>query len=204
MFAGKETDPNLHSLKYIFITYTIHLDLTLAKAFTLKLRISELNIHCKAKNCSALTNIVMKTAHVCRNTIIGFMLLYQFSSFALTEENPGTRCLNPALFKKFSLVKLTGATLSKTYERQTILDCQVYCSQSQVCKSINIKKRDDGYFDCELLEHNKDSSVSPLTMSSTHNWIHFEVSILILRSSILDGPVQCGYISFDKYLSGCS
>ena len=94
----------------------------------------------------------------------------------MSVESHENRCFQPALFHKIPLVKLTGATSSATYQQETVLGCQAHCSKSKVCKSINVNERDDGYFDCDLLEHNKDSS--GVTMTSVHGFVHFEVSIL--------------------------
>ena len=120
----------------------------------------------------------MLISNVFSNRLAWLILLYSFWITFRAEVSAETRCFQPALFHKIPLVKLTGGSSSANYHQETILGCQAHCSKSQVCKSINVNERDDGYFDCDLLQHTKDSS--GVTMTSAHGYIHFEVSNPVL------------------------
>ena len=131
----------------------------------------------KDRGCRIIFGVMLVVMLMIYKTGLSWLMLvyYLWTFAAAAEEMSQERCFKSALFKKIPLVQLTGTTTSASYQKETVLDCQVRCSMSQGCKSINVKERDDGYFDCDLLEHNKDSS--GITMTSSHGYIHYEVSI---------------------------
>ena len=42
----------------------------------------------------------------------------------------------------------------KSLTKEIILACESTCLQTSNCKSINVRKREDGYYDCNLLSEN--------------------------------------------------
>ena len=85
------------------------------------------------------------------------------------------RCFKPAMFQRISLVHLTGGSVLKTLTKDHILSCQLACTQMAECKSINVRERTDGYFDCDLLSENKDTSGREL--KPTQGSTYYEVSV---------------------------
>ena len=86
------------------------------------------------------------------------------------------RCFNPAIFEKIPLVHLKDGSIIQSIRKEIPLGCQTACSQTTACKSINIRQRTDGYFDCDLLSENKFTSGRELKPLEGSNY--YEVSIL--------------------------
>ena len=122
-----------------------------------------------------MAHLIMLMTSVQQNRLARLIFMCCSWTHFVSGESHENHCFQPALFNKIPLVKLTGASSWASYQQETILGCQAHCSKSQVCKYINVKERSDGYFDCDLLEHSKDSS--GVTMTSTHGYVHYEVSI---------------------------
>ena len=89
------------------------------------------------------------------------------------------RCFNPAMFEKIPLVRLKDGSVVKTLTREVPLGCQAACSQTTACKSINIRQRTDGYFDCDLLSENRFTSGRELKPLEGSNY--YEVTILTFQ-----------------------
>ena len=85
------------------------------------------------------------------------------------------RCFKPAIFEKVPLVHLKDGSVVQSIMKEIPLGCQVACSQKTACKSMNIRQRTDGYFDCDLLSENKFTSGRALKPLEGSNY--YEVSI---------------------------
>ena len=75
--------------------------------------------------------------------------------FALdTVNTEDVQCFKPALFRKEPLVHLKDGSIIKSLTKEIILACESTCSLTSNCKSVNVRKREDGYYDCDLLSEN--------------------------------------------------
>ena len=89
----------------------------------------------------------------------------------------GNRCFQPSLFQRVALVHLKGGSIVKSLTRDVPLGCQSACIQTTGCKSINMRKRSDEYFDCDLLSENKDTSGRELKPLKDSTYYEVRVSV---------------------------
>ena len=92
------------------------------------------------------------------------------------------RCIKPALFRKEPLVYLKDGSIVKSLTKEIILGCEWACSKTSSCKSVNVRKREDGYYDRDLLSEN---TVTPgRVLEPLKDSTYYEVCVVSLKSSL--------------------
>ena len=120
----------------------------------------------------------MLISNVLKNRSVLLILLDSSWIIFKAQASAKARSFQPALFHKIPLVKSTGGIIISKLSSRDNSWMSSPLLKHEVCKSINVNGLDDGYFDCDLIQHTKDSS--GMTMTSAHGYIHFEVNNPVL------------------------